>query len=293
MRCHRSKISLFPLLFLLTSAIIMLSFSILQAAQSTITEAEGYACRGDDKSNKQTEQSAMADAKRKAAEAALTYLKSETQVKNFELEKDLVSAYSNSQIRIIQEHEKGWYKDAAAGDCYRIKVQAEVIPDEKAMKAAAKNDATDNHDMPLVVSLWTDKREYRRGDKVKVYIKGNKPFYASVLYKDVKGGTLQLLPNPYRQENYFNGGVVYELPSGKDRYDLEVTPPFGEENVIVYASTEPVGKLDLAAAGGVYQVKTGDTGMRTRSVSIKAKTSANGSGAAEFFEGVAVVSTRD
>ena len=35
---------------------------LLYAAQSTITEAEGYSCMGIDKSRKQTEQEAMADA---------------------------------------------------------------------------------------------------------------------------------------------------------------------------------------------------------------------------------------
>jgi hypothetical protein len=264
----------------------------LYAAQSTIVDVDGNACMGDDKSRKQTEQAAMADAKRNAAERAMTYLKSETQVKDFELEKDLLSAYSNAQVKIIQQLESSWYKDPSAGDCYKTKLKAEVIPDEKAMKSAAKDNA-DDLNAPLRVSLWTDKKEYKKGDKIKVYLKGNKPFYASVLYKDVKGAMLQLLPNPYRADNYFNGGVVYELPSGNDRYELEISPPFGEENIVVYASTSPVGELDLAAAGSVYQVKTKDAGEKTRAVNIKAKTDGKGAGAAEFYEGKAAVKTRN
>jgi hypothetical protein len=264
----------------------------LYAAQSTIVDVDGNACMGDDKSRKQTEQAAMADAKRNAAERAMTYLKSETQVKDFELEKDLLSAYSNAQVKIIQQLESSWYKDPSAGDCYKTKLKAEVIPDEKAMKSAAKDNA-DDLNAPLRVSLWTDKGEYKKGDKIKVYLKGNKPFYASVLYKDVKGAMLQLLPNPYRADNYFNGGVVYELPSGNDRYELEISPPFGEENIVVYASTSPVGELDLAAAGSVYQVKTKDAGEKTRAVNIKAKTDGKGAGAAEFYEGKAAVKTRN
>jgi hypothetical protein len=264
----------------------------LYAAQSTIVDVDGNACMGDDKSRKQTEQAAMADAKRNAAERAMTYLKSETQVKDFELEKDLLSAYSNAQVKIIQQLESSWYKDPSAGDCYKTKLKAEVIPDEKAMKSAAKDNA-DDLNAPLRVSLWTDKGEYKKGDKIKVYLKGNKPFYASVLYKDVKGAVLQLLPNPYRADNYFNGGVVYELPSGNDRYELEISPPFGEENIVVYASTSPVGELDLAAAGSVYQVKTKDAGEKTRAVNIKAKTDGKGAGAAEFYEGKAAVKTRN
>lgn len=91
------------------------------AVQSTITESESYACMGDDKSRKQTEQTAMTDAKRKAAESVLTYVKSETRVKDFELEKDLVSAYANASVKVVQEVEKAWYKDASMGDCFGSK----------------------------------------------------------------------------------------------------------------------------------------------------------------------------
>ena len=46
---------------------------IVYASQSTITESEGYACMGEDKSKKQTEQTALADAKKKAIEQVSTY----------------------------------------------------------------------------------------------------------------------------------------------------------------------------------------------------------------------------
>jgi hypothetical protein len=197
------KTFLFLLLF------ICISFP-LYAAQSTIVDVDGNACMGDDKSRKQTEQAAMADAKRSAAERAMTYLKSETQVKDLAVEKDLVNAYAQATVKVIQELEKAWFKDAAAGDCYRIKIKAEIIPDEKAMKKASQiKDFADNPGAPLKVQLWTDKQEYKKGEKVKIYLKGNKPFYARVLYKDAAGHFLQLLPNPYRSENYFNGGVVF------------------------------------------------------------------------------------
>jgi hypothetical protein len=46
------------------------------AGQSTITDANGYACMGADKSRKQTETEALANAKRAAVENASTYIKS-------------------------------------------------------------------------------------------------------------------------------------------------------------------------------------------------------------------------
>jgi len=107
------------------------------AVQSTITEAEGYSCMGDDKSRKQTEQAAMNDAKKNAAEYTSTYIKSETKVNNYALQEDLVTAYANAEVTVIEELEKGWYKDPSAGDCYRTRIKAEVIPDQQAMERLA------------------------------------------------------------------------------------------------------------------------------------------------------------
>jgi hypothetical protein len=257
------------------------------AIQSTITDADGYACMGDDKSRKQTEQTAMADAKRNAVEYAITYVKSETKVKDLQIEEDMIRAYSNASVKVLGVKENRWYKDERTGDCFKTKIRAEVIPDEKAVKEIVSGMlSNDNPGLPLNVRLWTDKEKYQKGDKIKIYIKGNKPFYARVHYRDAKGETLQILPNPYRRENYFNGGVIYEIPSGNDRFELEVSPPFGEERIILYTSTAPLGDISLAKEGGVYQVKTGEKyiGIKTRGVKLKETVDFGKSQASEFFE---------
>lgn len=258
--------------FLFTILIMLLMDASTFAAQSTITDIEGSACMGDDKSRKQTEQAAITDAKRRAVEFTSTYLKSQTEVKDFVVEKDLLAAYANAEVKVIQELEKVWYKDAATGDCYKVKIKAEVIPDEKAMRKAAQGkSATDNPAAPLRVQLWTDKQSFKQKEKIKIYLKGNKPFYARVLYRDASGNLLQLLPNPYRNDNYFNGGVVYEIPSGNDRFELEVTPPFGQEDIMLTAATSPLGDINVEAQGEVYRVvsKPADIPMQSRGLKIQ------------------------
>jgi hypothetical protein len=259
----------------------------LYATQSTIIETDGIACMGYDKSRKQTEQEALANAKKRAVEHAATYIKSESRVKDFELEKDLVEAYSNATVRVIQELNRTWYRDASLGDCCQVKIKAEVIPDNEAMEKISKGKGQmDDPSAPLNVQLWTDKKEYKKGDKFKIYIRGNKPFYARILHKGVNGELLQLLPNPHRPDHYFNGGVIYEIPSGQDRFEMEVTPPFGQEDIIVYASTSPLGDINLAPAGGVYKIKTGSekVGERSRAVSLKDKIPGQQTKMAEFSE---------
>lgn len=268
--------------------------SPLRAAQSTIAEAEGYACMGDDKSRKQTENEAYASTKRKAAENASTYIKSETQVKDMELEKDLINAYANATVKVIQVLEKGWFKDPSLGECYKLKMKAEVIPDDKSMAKLSKEESLgDDPSAPLKIRLWTDKKEYGQSEKIKIFIKGNKPFYARILYRDSRGTLLQLLPNPYRSDNYFQGAVIYEIPSGSDQFELEVNPPFGEENIIVYASSSPLGELGLKDQGPVYKVTTRakDVGQKTRGIKILQKSDVKEKTASEFYEDTLAVKT--
>lgn len=284
--------------FILAVILSCLSATTLHAGQSVIIEGDGYACMGDDKSRKVTETSAMADAKRKATESAATYIESETHIKDAMLEKDLLSAYANAQVKVIQELLKEWYKEQGLGDCYRVKLQVEVIPDEKAMLGMAKKgqEALENDpSAPLAVKIWTDRKEYKEGEKMRIYLKGNKPFYGKVLYKQADGSLVQLLPNPYRDHDYFNGGAVYELPSGDDRFDMEVAAPFGLENVTIYAGTERTGNLNVTPAGAVFSVanRPADVHMATRGIKLVQKGEGSGKqAAAEFAEAVAMVTTR-
>ncbi len=280
--------------FLLSLLVFVLYCNPLYAGQSAITEADGSACMGDDRSRKQTEQAAVADAKKNAVDRTATYIKSETKVENFQLQKDIIEAYQNATVKVLQELEKNWYKDPNSGDCYKVRIKAEVIPDEKAIEAfSQKKDVADDPSAPLNVKVWTEKKEYKAGEQIKVYLKSNKPFYARVIYKDVSGELVQLLPNPYRNDNYFNGGTIYEIPSGNDKFELAVSPPFGEENVIVYGSSSPLGDINLQATRGVYAVKTKskDVGIKTRGVKLTEKSGSKSAAPAEFVETTASLKT--
>ena len=266
------------------------------AAQSVVIESEGYSCMGDDKSRQQTEIVSLQNAKRNAAESATTYIKSETSVKDGMLEKDLVSAYAKAQVRVIQEMMKEWYKDATAGDCYRVKIKAEVAPDEKAMASlTSKGRETLESDpsAPLNVRVWTDRPAYKEGDCVHLYVKGNKPFFGRLVYKQADGTLVQLLPNPFRQSNHFEGGAVYELPSADDQFTMDTCAPFGTELITLYASTEPGGDPDVEAADKVYLVKTkpSDMSMTTRGIRLSASSGPQKPAAAEFAEAVAELQT--
>jgi len=137
------------------SILILLLASYAYASQSTITESEGYACMGEDRTKRETENMALQDAKRKAIEQVSTYIQSETQVKDFELQKDIINAYANAKVKIIESQGKWDSEPPRIGDCYRIKIKAEVIPDEEAMKRLSRAKEFDEPWAPLRVKVWT------------------------------------------------------------------------------------------------------------------------------------------
>ncbi|MGD9706115.1 MAG: DUF4384 domain-containing protein [Candidatus Delongbacteria bacterium] len=265
--------------------VLLILFVGLFAAQSVIVEATGTASMGDTKSKKETTDEAKANAVRNASENAGTYISSETKVRDYVMESDLVEAYSKADVKILDE--KGeWFKDESLGDSYRLTITAEVTPKEFKEKPG-KSGMADDPNAPLSVKLWTDKNktDYKEGEKISLFMKGNKPYFARVVYVQNDGTQVQILPNPYRKDNYFEGGTVYTLPSGKDQYELTVNPPFGEEKLIIYASTTELGDVKAEDAGSVFVIggSQEDTGVKTRGIKITRKDKGSNK-AAEFFE---------
>lgn len=276
-------------------AVALLLSTTLHAGQSIITESDGYACMVNGKSRKDTESTAIAVARRKAAESVNSYIQTGTRIKDAMLVNSLLSAYANAQVNVLQELLGEWYTEQSLGDCYRVKLVVEVIPDVKAMARSTKKNMDvleSDPSCPLAIKVWMDKDVYIQGDLMKIFMKANKPFYANVVYKQADNSLLQLLPNHFRRQNYFNGGVVYEIPSGEDHFNMEAVTPFGFENVTVYASTSPTGSLDVTPAGRFFPIvnKRSDISRATRSVMFARK--GTGQMVAEFAEATATAVTR-
>ncbi len=131
----------------------------------------------------------------------------------------------------------------ALGEC-DVRAMREFLEDwPDGHFAAAAGRAMQRCEPPLAVKIWTGKKTYRAGENIKIFLQGNKDFYALVVYRDAEGGLVQLLPNQYRQGQRFAAGRTYAIPNDKDAFDLEVGPPFGSENVLVFASTAPLPEM--------------------------------------------------
>jgi len=259
--------------------------------RSSIHEVDGYAYLSEKMTLEQVRNMAVTTAKRQAVERAKTYIESKTTVENFEVTQDQIMGKSHGAVTVLEMKDLGVENNTR----YHVWIKAEV---EYGIKPSGQN--TDENfserlssthldpHAPLTVKVWTSKKEYRKGDHIIVYMQGNRDFYARIVDITSDGNIIQLLPNDYRRQDRFEAGRIYEIPGTKDRFDLEVTPPFGEDRIVVYASDVPLGNVAMNSAGaglGAFRGTRESLGIRTRGISVKASGGKGASAAgAEFYE---------
>lgn len=227
----------------------------ISTKQSTIVEADGYSYLSEDKTIKQIRQESLSNAKRDALEKGQTYLKSYTKVENFQLTYDLVQSESEGYVKIIESKDNGITSDNRYH--YWIKAEIEYVIKVSKSEKTKNNTFLMNPSAPLAVMVWTEKSIYNKGEKIRIFLQGNKDFYARLIYVDVKENILQLIPNQYRINNYFKGGKVFSIPKSSDNFELEVSPPFGKEKIIVYASSSPQGNVETTPLGkSLFNIKS-------------------------------------
>jgi len=247
--------------------------------RSIIRDVDGFAHLSENMTLAQTLAAAFANAKRLALEMAKTHIKSKTMIEDFELKYDLIWSEAEGVVSILEQKDYG-IKDNTR---YHVWIKAEV---EYGLKPKGKLDP--EHDMdsglPLKIKVWTSNKEYKDGDNIEIFIQGNHDFYARVVDITSDGNIIQLLPNDYRKDNFFRAGVVYKIPDKSDAFDLKVAPPYGIDNVVVYASEVPLGDVSMESVGqglSMYRGTQKSLAAKTRGISV---VSADKKKGAEFYE---------
>ncbi len=260
-----------------------------EGRHTCIQEADGFVQLSEKATIEESRAQAFAEARRQALEGAGAYISSQTWVKDFETRADLVFAKAEGEVRILESKDFGIENNSR----YHVWIKAEVAYDIRPKPSAAPLPPPDAG--PLTVRVWTDKKSYRQGESIRIFIQGNRDFYGRIVDLSATGQIFQLLPNRVRQDCLFKGGLVYSIPGPGDVFRLDVTPPYGEDRLVVYASDVPLGELSLDPAGTFYQYDGSEKslGMSTRGVRVtpsKADPKATG---AEFFEASWTFTTTD
>jgi len=261
-----------------------------QEKRSCIQPVDGYAHLSENMTLAQTRAAAFANAKRQALEAGRTYIQSKTKVKDFQVEYDLIWSDAEGAVSILEQKDHGVEDNTR----YHVWIKAEVEYELKSKRHQGAQEDVMETDAPLTVKVWTSKKQYRDGENIDIYIQGNRDFYARIVDITSSGEITQLLPNDYRRINFFEAAKVYKIPDQGDHFDLKVTPPYGEDEIVVYASEVPVGQVDMEPAGQGrrrYKGNRESLGAISRGIQVIPSLSSSHSGA-EFYEATWTLTTR-
>jgi len=213
--------------------------------RSCLQTVDGFAYLSEDMTLADTRAAAFSNAKRQALEMAKTYVKSKTKVKNFTTEYDMIWSESEGMITILEQKDFGIEENTR----YHVWIKAEVEYSLKPKTPDIEEPMEANVEAPLTVKVWTEKKNFQEGESIQVHIRGNRDFYAKIIDITASGDIIQLLPNDYRQINFFKKDTVYNIPDTGDLFTLAASPPFGQDKIVVYASEIPIGDMQMEPAG--------------------------------------------
>lgn len=257
--------------------------------RSCIMGADGFAQLSDHADLAETRTAAIADAKRQALEAAKRYLPARIKGSGFEWEYDFVWPDVESGVTLIESKDYG-LRDKTH---YHAWVKAEVVYKLKPKKSPPSLPAMMGKGAPLTVRVWTPKKEYKAGESMEIYVQGNRDFYARIVDITSGGDIIQLLPNDCRKMDSFQAGKVYRIPDQADDFGLEVTAPYGEDRIVVYASDVPLGNVSIEPVGrglGLYKGTRESLASSAREIKIVPGETTSSSGA-EFYEAMWAIAT--
>lgn len=126
---------------------------------------------------------------------------------------------------------------------------------------------------PLAAKVWTDRQTYRKGEKIIINVQGNRDFYGKIVYITASGEIIQLLPNGLRTLNFFKGGRTYRIPDTGDAFSLDVEEPFGQEQLVIYASETPLSEVKTRSIGqglSKFEGSKKELDMRVRGIKMAA-----------------------
>jgi len=257
---------------------------------SCIQSVDGFAYLSENMTISQTRATAFANARRQALEMANTFIKSRTAIQDYQITGDNIDMSAEGNVKIIEQKDIGIENN----NRYHVWIKAEVEYTilSSGEEIFAKKDTINAY--PLTVKVWTSKDKYKNGDKIKIFIKGNKEFYAKIVSISPSKSIVQLFPNKFRNDQVFEAGKIYQIPDQKDKFNLTAGPPYGTDKIMVFASGVPLGLSPLVEYGNGLHLFEGTPesySLKTRGIVISStENNAKGS-VADFYEASCKITT--
>lgn len=249
--------------------------------RSSIHAVDGYAYLSDNLTIAAIRAAAFADARRSALEMAKTYIRTKTKVEDFAVTYNVIWSETEGAVSVLEQKDFGIEENSR----YHVWIKAEIEYRLKSKKSDLPVREV-GPGGPLTVKVWTPQKAYKEGEHIEIFIQGNRHYYARIVNISANGDIIQPLPNAYRRINYFEAGKIYKIPDEGDLFSLTVSPPYGDDRIVVYASEAPLGQVALQQVEqglARYPGTRSALSATTRGIAISAAPAGKEAGA-EFYE---------
>lgn len=81
-----------------------------------------------------------------------------------------------------------------------------------------------------------DQQTFVEDDVISFLLSLDRDAYVYLFYQDASNNILQIFPNQQGGKHFYNKGVFMPVPPSQTDFEFKIQPPFGEENLLVFAT---------------------------------------------------------
>lgn len=92
---------------------------------------------------------------------------------------------------------------------------------------------------PISLEITThlgDNQKFVHGDTISFFVSLDHDAYLLIIYETADKKLIQILPNSYNKKNYYRRGDFFQVPNEEQPFKFTVSPPFGREKIMAFAS---------------------------------------------------------
>lgn len=214
----------------------------------TVT-GEGCYAYGDNETPAQAKQAAQSIAQEKAVRTHRVYVQSETKVKNFQLENNVIQTASAGMLEDIKVEKE----EKKSGQVICVSVSAKLSPfsieEMIRQRINAKDIAEEAVKSRVVISsvgfglrVWTNKTDERfiEGERLIIYVSPERDGYLKLDYFQADGTVVHLVPNLYSGQVMVKAGQTYVFGDDASAQHFVIQHPYGNETIKAILSEQPV-----------------------------------------------------
>lgn len=242
--------------FLLLSSLALHDATLLAAnadkskeqPTDVVTGSECYTY-GDNETPSQAKRAAITLAQEQAVRGHRVFVQSESRLKNFRLEEDIIHSASSAilkNVQILKEEKRGQQQIC-------ITISAIISPmamDQMIQQRVNAKEIADMAQSPLIdqgefgVRVWTNNANgsngsFAEGDRLIIYVESERDAYLKLDYFQADGTVVHMVPNKSRGQARIRAHEIYSFGGDKDPERFIVQAPFGAETIKAIFSPTP------------------------------------------------------